>query len=66
MLMMAARVEKSDVVKFLLDSLKRITEDRVLTKFHSALPQGDAFPGSLFQEYMDGNTRLQLAFVQGN
>ena len=51
--MTAAREGKCDAVKFLLDSLQTITDEGVLTKFQTALPQGDRLPG--YQEHMGGN-----------
>lgn len=61
MLMTAAREGKCDAVKFLLDSLQSITDEEVLTKFQSALPQGDRLPG--YQEYVGGNFDLVYTFV---
>ena len=52
MLMTAAREGKCDVVKFLLDSLKKITDEGVLIKFQSGLPRGDVLPS--YQEYKNG------------
>ena len=59
MLMMAAREGKCDAVQFLLDSLKNISEEGVLTDFQSVLPQGDAFPG--YQEHTHGNLGINVA-----
>ena len=53
MLMTAAREGKCDAVKFLLDSLKEISDEGVLTKFQFVLPQGDVLSG--YRECTRGN-----------
>ena len=58
MLMTAGREGKCDVVRFLLDSLKNITDEGVLIKFQSGLPRGDVLPS--YQEHKNGNVDLIL------
>ena len=61
MLMTAAREGKCDVVKFLLDSLKNITDEGVLIKFQSGLPRGDVLPS--YQEHKNGNLDLYCCIL---